>query len=49
MNISFSSYTYRKYGVLNCNSMTDCVGKFCKQLSNGLCNVQLAIGNLQLV
>jgi len=28
--------------------MTDCVGKFCKQLSNGIFNEQLAIGNLQL-
>jgi hypothetical protein len=30
-------------------SITDCVGKYCKQLSNGLCNEQLAVGNLQLV
>ena len=29
--------------------MTDRVGKICKQLSIGLCNEQLANGNLQLV
>jgi len=28
--------------------MTDCIGVFCKQLSIGFCNEQLAIGNLQL-
>lgn len=28
--------------------MTDCVGKFCKQLSNGIFNEQLAISNLHL-
>jgi len=30
-------------------SMTDRVGKFCKPLSNDLCNKQLAFGILQLV